>query len=341
MEGTTTFMCSALPSIPVDRGRCALATAALLLLLAAPALGAGGPCVTIADISPERTDIWAYQMDTLTVVLENGCGGLREVEVLANPSGRFAILGERTVRLVLEERRELVFNFYPMGGTAGPTHLPVVVTDRTGGEERMAGAKAELYVANPLVQWWYAAAVLCVGLAYVRRRWLIGQLELSPVPLVAGIWLLHRGYLLATRHGAVAQLVSGGTVIDDFVVCGILLLVGALLVAFGRPIARTVLKHPLALVLPLYILTRIVPTYAWASPDAVAAWSTRSLVLLREEALFVLALPLYVLGELGRLYPLYGTHTGLVLVAAAYPTIVYWRWLAHMWHATGSDSPVS
>ncbi|MDP7081394.1 MAG: hypothetical protein QF415_15965, partial [Candidatus Undinarchaeales archaeon] len=258
-----------------------------------------------------------------------------------NPSGRFTILGEHTVHLVLEERRELVFTFYPMSGTAGPTHLPVVVTDWTGDDVRMTGAKAELYVANPLAQWWYAAAVLCVGLAYVRHRWLIGQLEPSPVPLAAGIWLIHQGYLLATRHGAIAQLVSGGTVIDDFVVCGILLLVGALLVAFGRSIARTVLQHPLALVLPLYIMARIVPTYAWASPDAVAAWSTRSLAPLREEALFVLALPLYVLGELGRLYPLHGTHAGLVLVAAAYPTIVYWRWFAHLWHVTGSDSPVS
>ena len=311
------------------------------ILLAVPALGASGPCVTIADVSVERTDTWAYQMNTLTVVLENGCGGQREVEVLANPSGRFAIMGERTVRLALEERRELVFTFYPMGGTTGLTHLPVVVTDRTGGEELMVGEKAELYVANPLAQWRYMAALLLTAAAYMWREGLLQQLELSPVPLVAGVWFLYRGYLLTTRHGAVAQLVSGGTVIDDFIVCGILLLVGALLVAFGRSIARTVLKHPLALVLPLYILTRIVPTSAWTSPDAVAAWSTRSLVPLREEALFVLALPLYVLGEVVRLYPLQGTHAGLVLVAAAYPTIVYWRWLAHLWHATEFDSPVS
>ena len=311
------------------------------ILLAVPSLGASGPCVTIADVSVERTDIWAYQMDTLTVVLENECGGQREVEVLANPSGRFVILGEHTARLVLEERRELVFTFYPLGGTAGLTHLPIVVTERTGGGVRMTGAKAELYVANPLAQWRYLAALLLAAAAYMWRERLVQQLELSPVPLVAGVWFLHRGYLLTTRHSAVAQLVSGGTVIDDFIVCGILLLVGALLVAFGRSIARIVLKHPLALVLPLYILTRIVPTSAWASPDAAAAWSTRSLAPLREEALFVLALPLYVLGELGRLYPLHDIHTGLVLVAAAYPTIVYWRWLAHLWHATEFDSPVS
>ena len=327
MEGTTTFMCSALPSNPVARGRCALATIAALILLAVLGLGVDGPCVTIAHISLERTDIWAYQADTLTVVLENGCVGRREVEVLANPSGRFAILGEHTARLVLEERRELVFTFYPMGGTAGLTHLPVVVTDLTGGKVRMTGAKAELYVANPLAQWWYAAAVLFLGAAYLRRSRFREQLELSPIPLAMGIWLVHRGHLLATR-GALA----GATDVTDGIVIVELVVLGLLLVAFGRTVSRTARAYPLTLVVTVYILARTIPPEAYIPHDMVRAWDARSFVPLREEALFVLALPLYILGEASRLHVFHGLNPAAVLVVAAVPTVLYWRTLARAWH---------
>ncbi|MDP7494468.1 MAG: hypothetical protein QGG26_16010 [Candidatus Undinarchaeales archaeon] len=311
----------------MDHGRCARGIAAVLLLLVVSALGADGPCVTIADVSVERTDIWAYQVDMLTVALENECGGQREVEVLANPSGRFTILGEHTVRLVLEERRELVFTFYPRGGTAALTHLPVVVTDRTGGDERMAGAKAELYVANPLAQLWYTAAVLFLGAAYLRRGWLREQLELSPLPLAVGIWLVHRGHLLATR-GALA----GATDVTNGIVVVELVGLGLLLVAFGRTVSRTARAHPLTLVIAVYILARTIPPDAYIPPDMVRAWDARSLVPLREEALFVLALPLYILGEASRLHVFHGLHPVAVLVVAALPTVVYWRTLARAWH---------
>jgi len=291
-------------------------------------LGVREGCVTISEIVVERADLYPYQVTVLSVPLENRCAGSRNVTVEANPSGRFQIIDGPLLNLELDKTKNVTFVFYPLPSVAGTTHIPVVALDLTEDDAIMTGAKANIYVANPFRQWWYIAAALVLVWIYMKQQMLVGQFYPSPIPLTIGAWFIYRGYYLITRHDLFELLLAdGGAIPADAVAYIELLLLGSVLIVFGRELVHAFRGQPLALIITVFIFSQLFPA-GLVLPDGVMdAWVSRSPAALTDGLLLVLSLPAFVLREVFRLYPAYGLHSAIPIILAFPFTFLYWRFI--------------
>jgi len=299
-----------------------------IVLLMVLVLGVREGCVAIRDVTVERADLYPYQVTVLTVPLENRCADSRNVTVEANPSGRFHILDGHTTDIELDKARNVTFTFYPLPSVSGTTHIPVVALDKTEDEVMMTGAKADLYVANPLRQWWYIMAAVCLAAGYAGRRSIARQFEPSPVPLVLGCWFIYRSYLMITRNDMVENLLAAeGAVPLDTVNYVELLVLGLVLITLGRTIVSVFRREPLPLLLALFIFVQLFPARLYLPDGVTAAWASRSPIPLRQVLLLVLAPPALVLEEAFRLYPFHGMPSAYPLAIAIPMTGLYWHYV--------------
>ncbi|MDP6627723.1 MAG: hypothetical protein QGG50_07460, partial [Methanopyri archaeon] len=230
----------------------------------------------------------------------------------------------------LDKARNVTFAFYPLPSVAGTTHIPIVALDMTEEETMMAGGKGDLYVANPIRQWRYIMAIVCLAAMYASRRRLARQLEPSPVPLVLGSWLVYRSYLTITRNDMVEKLLAAeGAVPLDTVNYVELLMLGLVLIVLGRTIVSVFRKESLPLILALFIFVQLFPARMYLPDGVTAAWASRSPLPLRGMLLLVLAPPALVLEEAFRLYPLHGMPSVYPLIIALPITALYWRFVVH------------
>lgn len=297
-----------------------------IILLMVLVLGVREGCVAIRGVTIERADLYPYQVTVLTVPLENRCVGSRNVTVEANPSGRFHVLDGPPVDLELDKARNVTFAFYPLSSVSGTTHIPVVALDLTEDDAMMTGAKADLYVANPLRQWRYIMAAVFLAAGYAGRRRLARQIEPSPVPLVLGSWFVYRSYLMITRNDMVENLLAAeGAVPLDTVNYLELLMLGLVLIVLGRTIVSVFRREPLPLLLAVFIFVQLFPARMYLPDGVMAAWASRSPMPLRGLLLLLLAPPALVLEEVFRLYPFHGMSAVYPLALALPITVLYWR----------------
>lgn len=318
------------------------AAALVLLLLARPCLAAGGGCVEVLYAVVERPDAYALQANTLSFALEARCNGTRDVGLHVGVGDRFVLLDPPPARLRLDGFERHSVRFYPAAATAGNTFIPVVATDLTDPANAMSGTKAILYVANPLAQWWYAAGLAAIAAALLARRRGIDALETSPLPLALGAWLVYRGYYLATRQDVWSRALERGILGPEAVWCAQLVLAGAFLAAFGRTAERALRRERLALALVVAVFACVFPPGLYLPDELGAAWRVRSPAPLAGWLALLLAPPLVALSEVARLHPLAAIPPALVALAAAPPTVLYWRavarWLRRSvgWRPPGS-----